>query len=86
MAHAHAPIALAPTCGTRARVSSSRTPRCAAVVPPASRGDAVGRTAALSERAAERRTELLQLASKLQRSEAHLSTLAAQARHAEGRA
>ena len=44
------------------------------------------RTSALSERAAERRTELLQLASKLQRSEAHLSTLAAQARHAEGRA
>ena len=44
------------------------------------------RTAALSERAAERRTELLQLASTLQRSEAHLSTLAAQAHLAEGRA
>ena len=51
MAHAHAPTALAATCGTRARVSSSRTPRCAAVVPRASRGDAVGRTDALSERA-----------------------------------
>ena len=44
------------------------------------------RTAALSERAAERRTELLQLASTLQRSEAHLSTLAAQAHLAEGQA
>ena len=44
------------------------------------------RTAALSERAAERRTELLQLASTLQRSEAHLSTLAAQAHLAKGRA
>ena len=51
MAHAHAPPALAATCGTRARGSSSRTPRCAAVVPRASRGDAVGRTDALSERA-----------------------------------
>ena len=40
------------------------------------------RTAALSERAGERRTELLQLATKLQRTEAHLSTLAAQARQA----
>ena len=44
------------------------------------------RTAALSERAGERRTELLQLASKLQRTEAHLSTLAAQARQALGQA
>jgi DNA-binding FrmR family transcriptional regulator len=44
------------------------------------------RTAALSELAGERRTELLQLASKLQRTEAHLSTLAAQARPAPGQA
>ena len=44
------------------------------------------RTAALSERAAERRTELLQLASKLQRTEAQLSTLAAQARGGRPRA
>ena len=44
------------------------------------------RTAALSERAGERRTELLQLATKLQRTEAHLSTLAAQARQALGQA
>ena len=51
MARALASTALAPTSGTRARISSTRSPRCAAVVPRASRGDEVGRTDALSERA-----------------------------------
>ena len=51
MAHAHPSTALAPTSGTRARVSSTRSSRCATLVPRASRGGEVGRTDALSERA-----------------------------------